>query len=245
MNSGSWFLVALRAFARGDYDRSLEGDRQRGNRLVGRVSADVNDRVIGADEVGPDDERRVAVAADEHVEHLDTIAALNDNRAVHGIIVQLPLPRTLDAQRILQSIAIGKDVDGFNWANLGAIVDGHPQLAPCTPLGVINMLDRSKIGIEGAHAVVIWRSSIVGKPLALMLIARGATVTVCNSKTPDLATFTRTADILVAAAGRPRLVTAAMVKAGAAVIDVGACPFSDQAMSARKMSVLVTRYAIW
>ena len=157
----------------------------------------------------------------DEAEVLSKVAALNADSAIHGIIVQLPLPRGLGSQRILQSIAIGKDVDGFNWANLGAIVDGHPQLAPCTPLGVVSMLDRAGIAIEGRHAVVIGRSSIVGKPLALMLIARGATVTVCNSKTRDLAVLTRMADILVAAAGRPRLITADMVKPGAAVIDVG------------------------
>lgn len=152
---------------------------------------------------------------------LAKVAALNASAALHGIIVQLPLPRGLDAQSILQSIAIDKDVDGFNWTNLGAIVDGHPRLAPCTPLGVMSMLERAGIVIEGRHAVVIGRSSIVGKPLALMLIARGATVTVCNSKTPDLGAFTRSADILVAAAGRAHLVTGDMVKPGVVVIDVG------------------------
>ena len=157
----------------------------------------------------------------DEAEVLSKVAALNADAAIHGIIVQLPLPRGLDSQRILQSIAIDKDVDGFNWANLGAIVDGPPQLAPCTPLGVVDMLDRAGVALEGRHAVVVGRSSIVGKPLALMLIARGATVTVCNSKTPDLAVVTRMADILVAAAGRPRLITADMVKPGAIVIDVG------------------------
>ena len=152
---------------------------------------------------------------------LAKVRSLNANPAIHGMIVQLPLPKTLNAQKILQSIAIEKDVDGFNWSNLGALVDGHVSLAPCTPLGVIEMLDRARLAIEGRHAVVIGRSSIVGKPLALMLIARGATVTVCNSKTPDLGGFTRSADILVAAAGRARLVTADMVKPGAVVIDVG------------------------
>ena len=152
---------------------------------------------------------------------LAKVAALNASASVHGIIVQLPLPRGLDGQCILQSISIDKDVDGFNWTNLGAIVDGHPRLAPCTPLGVMSMLERAGIAIEGRHAVVIGRSSIVGKPLALMLIARGATVTVCNSKTPDLGAFTRSADILVAAAGRAHLVTGDMVKPGAVVIDVG------------------------
>ena len=152
---------------------------------------------------------------------LAKVEELNAKRAIHGMIVQLPLPRGIDVRRTLQSIAIEKDVDGFNWANLGALVDGHARLAPCTPLGVIAMLDRGGIAIEGRHAVVIGRSSIVGKPLALMLVNRSATVTVCNSKTPELALFTRAADILIAAAGRPRLVTQDMVKAGAVVIDVG------------------------
>lgn len=152
---------------------------------------------------------------------LAKVNELNANPAIHGMIVQLPLPKGLDVQTVLQSISIDKDVDGFNWSNLGALVDGYPRLAPCTPLAVMAMLDRSDVTIEGRHAVVIGRSSIVGKPLALMLIARGATVTVCNSKTPDLASFTRSADILIAAAGRAGLVTAAMVRAGAVVIDVG------------------------
>ncbi len=152
---------------------------------------------------------------------LAKVAELNASPAVHGIIVQLPLPRGIDTQRVLQSVALAKDVDGFNWCNLGALVDGHMQLAPCTPLGVMRMIERAGVSLEGRHAVVIGRSSIVGKPLALMLIARGATVTVCNSKTPDLAAHTRAADVLVAAAGRARLVTAEMVKAGAVVIDVG------------------------
>jgi methylenetetrahydrofolate dehydrogenase (NADP+)/methenyltetrahydrofolate cyclohydrolase len=152
---------------------------------------------------------------------LAKVRELNESPIIHGMIVQLPLPRGIDAQRVLQSIAMEKDVDGFNWSNLGALVDGHVRLAPCTPLGVMSMLERARIPLEGRHAVVIGRSSLVGKPLALMLIARGATVTVCNSKTPDLAAFTRSADVIVAAAGRPKLVTGDMVKEGAVVIDVG------------------------
>ena len=152
---------------------------------------------------------------------LAEVEALNANPAIHGIIVQLPLPPALDSTPILQSIAPWKDVDGFNWSNLGALVDAHPMLAPCTPLGVMTMLDRAGIAVEGRHAVVIGRSSIVGKPLALMLIARGATVTVCNTKTRDLAAFTRSADIVISAAGRIGLVTADMIKAAATVIDVG------------------------
>jgi methylenetetrahydrofolate dehydrogenase (NADP+)/methenyltetrahydrofolate cyclohydrolase len=152
---------------------------------------------------------------------LATVAALNASPTVHGIIVQLPLPRGVNTQRILQSVALDKDVDGFNWCNLGALIDGRVELVPCTPLGVMRMIERSGTMLEGRHAVVIGRSAIVGKPLALMLIASGATVTVCNSKTPNLALHTRAADVLVAAAGRARLVTADMVKPGAVVIDVG------------------------
>ena len=152
---------------------------------------------------------------------LQKVDALNRSSTIHGIIVQLPLPREIDAKRVLQSIAVEKDVDGFNWTNLGALVDGQPRLAPCTPLAIMNILERAAIPIEGRHAVVIGRSSLVGKPVALMLIARGATVTVCNSKTRDLVRYTRSADILVAAAGRAALVTRDMVSAGAVVVDVG------------------------
>jgi methylenetetrahydrofolate dehydrogenase (NADP+) / methenyltetrahydrofolate cyclohydrolase len=152
---------------------------------------------------------------------LALVAKLNADRSVHGIIVQLPLPRGIDTMRVVQSIAIEKDVDGFNWRNLGAIVDAHPQLVPCTPLGVMKLLEQTGIALEGRHAVVIGRSSIVGKPMALLLIAAGATVTVCNSKTPDIARHTRDADIVIVAAGTPCLVTGAMLKRGAVVVDIG------------------------
>jgi len=152
---------------------------------------------------------------------LATIDKLNRDPRIHGIIVQLPLPRGLNAERITQSVAVEKDVDGFNWRNLGALVSGHPTFVPCTPLGVMELLDHAGVAMEGSHAVIVGRSNVVGKPLALMLIARGATVTVCNSKTPDLGEVTRRADILVAAAGKPGLIDAAMVKPGAVVIDVG------------------------
>jgi methylenetetrahydrofolate dehydrogenase (NADP+)/methenyltetrahydrofolate cyclohydrolase len=152
---------------------------------------------------------------------IDKVDALNRDPRIHGIIVQLPLPNDVDARRVLQSVALEKDVDGFNWCNLGAIVDGTPRLVPCTPLGVIKMLERAGVPVEGKHAVVIGRSSIVGKPMALLLISRGATVTVCNSKTAHLSSHTQSADILVTAAGRAGLVTGDMVKPGAVVIDVG------------------------
>jgi methylenetetrahydrofolate dehydrogenase (NADP+)/methenyltetrahydrofolate cyclohydrolase len=152
---------------------------------------------------------------------LATIDKLNRDSRIHGIIVQLPLPRGLNTERITQSIAVEKDVDGFNWRNLGGLVSGHPSFVPCTPLGVMELLDHAGVAMEGSHAVIVGRSNVVGKPLALMLIARGATVTVCNSKTPDLGDVTKRADILIAAAGKPGLIDAAMVKPGAVVVDVG------------------------
>lgn len=154
-------------------------------------------------------------------ELLQRVDALNLDLQVHGILVQLPLPRHIDAVTVLQRIAALKDVDGFTWRSLGALLDGHAVLAPCTPSGSMLMLERSGVPIAGRHAVVIGRSSIVGKPAALMLLERNATVTVCHSRTTDLAALTRQADILVCATGKPRMVTADMVKPGAAVIDVG------------------------
>jgi methylenetetrahydrofolate dehydrogenase (NADP+)/methenyltetrahydrofolate cyclohydrolase len=158
---------------------------------------------------------------------LAALEQLNRDPRVHGIIVQLPLPDGVDARRVTQAIALEKDVDGFNWMNLGALVEGRADFVPCTPAGVMRILDDADVSIEGRHAVVIGRSGIVGKPLALMLITRGATVTVCNSKTPDLAAFTSTADIVVAAAGRAGLVRAPMIKPGAIVIDVGINRLAD------------------
>jgi len=152
---------------------------------------------------------------------LATIDKLNHHRGIHGILLQLPLPQHFDAGRILQSIAVEKDVDGFNWQNLGAMVAGHPRFTPCTPTGIITLLERYEVRIEGCNAVVVGRSTEVGKPMALMLIARSATVSVCNSKTRNLRQFTSIADILVVAAGRPLLVTADMIKPGAVVVDVG------------------------
>jgi methylenetetrahydrofolate dehydrogenase (NADP+)/methenyltetrahydrofolate cyclohydrolase len=154
-------------------------------------------------------------------EVIELISRLNADAAIHGILVQLPLPPQLDAEHILQTVDPGKDVDGFNWSNLGAIVAGHPRLVPCTPLGVMTMLEREGIAVEGRDAVVLGRSVIVGKPMALMLIARGATVTVCNSKTRDLREHALRADILIAAIGRPGFVDGSMLKPGAVVIDVG------------------------
>jgi methylenetetrahydrofolate dehydrogenase (NADP+)/methenyltetrahydrofolate cyclohydrolase len=146
---------------------------------------------------------------------------LNSDGAVHGILVQLPLPHHIEAQAVIEAIDPAKDVDGFHYFNVGALVHAEPAFYPCTPWGIMQMLEHEAIAVEGLRAAVIGRSAIVGKPMALMLINANATVTVCHSKTRDLAAVTREADLLVAAVGKPRMVTAAMVKPGAVVIDVG------------------------
>ena len=146
---------------------------------------------------------------------------LNADPGVHGILVQLPLPSQVDAAAVIDAIAPDKDVDGFHYSNVGALVHGKPAFYPCTPWGIMKMLEHEGIALEGMRAAVIGRSAIVGKPMALMLINANATVTVCHSKTRDLAAVTREADLLVAAVGKARMVTAAMVKRGAVVIDVG------------------------
>jgi methylenetetrahydrofolate dehydrogenase (NADP+)/methenyltetrahydrofolate cyclohydrolase len=152
---------------------------------------------------------------------LERIDGLNRDPGVHGILVQLPLPRQLDVSRILDAVSPAKDVDGFHLENLGALAAGRPGFVPCTPAGIMRMLEHEGVPLAGRHAVVVGRSNVVGKPLALLLLQKDATVTICHSKTPALAEMTRRADILVAAVGRPALITADMVKPGACVIDVG------------------------
>ena len=152
---------------------------------------------------------------------VEALLRLNADPGVHGILVQLPLPGHLAPALVATTLAPRKDVDGLTWQNLGALLAGQPRFEPCTPRGVMKLLDHAGITIEGREAVVVGRSAIVGKPMAMMLTARSATVTLCHSRTRDLADHTRRADILVAAAGRPRLITGSMVKPGAAVIDVG------------------------
>jgi methylenetetrahydrofolate dehydrogenase (NADP+)/methenyltetrahydrofolate cyclohydrolase len=152
---------------------------------------------------------------------LSRIAALNADPEVHGILVQMPLPQHLDARRILESIAFDKDVDGLHATNAGLTLMGTPHFRSCTPYGVMKMLESIQYSLEGRHAVVLGRSNLVGKPMAMLLLAANATVTIAHSKTKDLAALTRQADVLVAAVGRRALVTADMVKPGAVVIDVG------------------------
>ncbi len=149
------------------------------------------------------------------------VAALNADPGVHGILVQLPLPKGLDETRVLALIDPNKDVDGFHAMNTGRLMNGQPGFVPCTPLGVMKLLEAYEIPTRGRHAVIIGRSNIVGKPMAMLLLAADATVTICHSKTENLAEITRQADILVAAVGRPNFVTGDMIKPGAAVIDVG------------------------
>jgi len=152
---------------------------------------------------------------------LGQIRILNNEPRIHGILVQLPLPPGFSAERVFETINPLKDVDGFHPLNVGLLATGHPRFVPCTPLGIMKLLEHEGVGAEGRHAVVVGRSNIVGKPMALLLLQKGATVTICNSKTPDLGSMTREAEILVVAAGKPKLVTAAMVRPGAIVIDVG------------------------
>jgi methylenetetrahydrofolate dehydrogenase (NADP+)/methenyltetrahydrofolate cyclohydrolase len=166
----------------------------------------------------------------EHVELPDSIAepdllarihALNEDPRIHGILVQLPLPKHIAGERVLRAVAPGKDVDAFHPVNVGLLASGHPRFVPCTPAAVMAILEAEGVNPWAQHAVVVGASNIVGKPAALLLLQKGATVTICNSKTRDLADHTRRADILVVAVGKPRLVTGSMVKPGAVVIDVG------------------------
>jgi methylenetetrahydrofolate dehydrogenase (NADP+) / methenyltetrahydrofolate cyclohydrolase len=152
---------------------------------------------------------------------LGLIEDLNRRDEIDGILVQLPLPPQVDSRRVLEAVDPGKDVDGFHPVNVGHLVAGRPGLVACTPAGIMEMLRRSGIPIAGSRAVVIGRSDIVGKPMALLLLHQHATVTICHSRTTDLAGVAREADILVAAIGRPALVTANFIKPGATVIDVG------------------------
>jgi methylenetetrahydrofolate dehydrogenase (NADP+)/methenyltetrahydrofolate cyclohydrolase len=152
---------------------------------------------------------------------LARIRELNADPAVHGILVQLPLPPHIDERLVIEAISPAKDVDGFHLQNAGALLTGSPLFRPCTPYGVMKLLEHAGARLEGAEAVIVGRSNIVGKPQALMLMQEGATVTICHSRTRDLAFHTRRADILVAAVGKPKMITGDMIKPGAIVIDVG------------------------
>jgi methylenetetrahydrofolate dehydrogenase (NADP+)/methenyltetrahydrofolate cyclohydrolase len=178
-----------------------------------------------AREIGIDAETREIPAGTSQEELERVIDALGRDPAVHGILVQLPLPNGLDADRVVRRIPPSKDVDGLHPVNIGELARGTPRFAPCTPAGVLELLDRHGVDVRGKHVVIVGRSNLVGRPLASLLLLKGrrgdATVTVCHSRSDDLAGVVRTGDIVVAAVGRPRTVVADMVKPGAVVVDVG------------------------
>jgi methylenetetrahydrofolate dehydrogenase (NADP+)/methenyltetrahydrofolate cyclohydrolase len=191
----------------------------------------VRNKTRACEEVGVRSQQIDYPASVTQEELMACIRNLNVDPAVHGILVQLPLPKHLDAARALEAVSPAKDVDGFHAENTGALLAGAPRLVPCTPAGVMRLLEHAGVPVAGQRAVVIGRSNIVGKPLALLLLQKDATVTICHSKTRDLAAVAKQADILVAAIGRAKLVTAAMVKPGACVIDVGVNRLPDGSLA--------------
>ena len=220
--------------------REVEALAQRGIRpglavlLAGENPASrvyVRNKVRACEETGVRSELYELPANVSEEALIDRVLALNDDPDIHGILVQLPLPKQVDAHQVLETIAPAKDIDGFHESNLGALLAGRPRMVPCTPAGVMRLLDHAGVPLAGSHAVVIGRSNIVGKPLALLLLQKDATVTICHSKSRDLENLARSADILVAAVGRAKLVTGRMVKPGACVIDVGVNRLSDGSLA--------------
>lgn len=199
--------------------------------LVGENPASqmyVNSKIAATEQLGIASWRYTPPASATTADLLKLVAELNANNEVDGILVQLPLPAEVDSKLILESVSPAKDVDGFHPTNLGKLVTGRAGLVACTPLGVMEILRRSNIAIEGANAVVVGRSDIVGKPMALLLLNANATVTICHSKTRDLASVVRQGDIVVAAIGRPGFVQADWIRPGATVIDVGTSRITDE-----------------
>jgi len=192
--------------------------------LVGEDPASqvyVRNKIRACKEVGLYSRAIELPASTPQDELLTLMEELNHDTRIHGILVQLPLPREIDQRAVLAAVAPAKDVDGFLPIHLGKLLAGHPEVIPCTPAGVLRLIESTGVALEGAQAVVVGRSTTVGKPTALLLLARHATVTLCHSHTRDLVPICRQADLLVVAAGRPHLITADMIKAGAIVIDVG------------------------
>ena len=230
----------LAAQVRAEVKRKVDALARRGIRpglaviLAGENPASrvyVRNKIRACEETGV---RSSALELPESVtesELLKRVRALNQDASVHGILVQLPLPKHVNAARVLEAVSPAKDVDGFHEANLGALLAGEPRLVPCTPAGVMRLLEHAAIPLAGRRAVVIGRSTIVGKPLSLLLLQKDATVTICHSKSKGIELMTKEADILVAAIGRPKLVGAAMVKPGACVVDVGINRLADGALA--------------
>ncbi len=200
--------------------------------LVGEDPASriyVRNKIRACDRIGMHSETLRLPSATSTEQLLAAVDGFNARDEIDGILVQLPLPRHIDALRVLGHVSPDKDVDGFHPLNAGKLARGQPCLAPCTPRGLIEILKRSRIPIAGRHAVIVGRSNIVGKPAALLLLAEHATVTVCHSRTADLAAVCRQADILVAAAGRPAMLTREHIRPGAVVLDVGINRLEDPA----------------
>src|SRR3954468_13867621 len=215
---------SLAAQVRAAVKREVEALSQRGIRpglaviIVGDNPASrvyVRNKVRACEETGVRSELYELPAATSEEALIDRVLPLNDHPHGHGPLVQLPLPKQIDAHKVLETIAPAKDVDGFHESNLGALVAGNPRMVPCTPAGVMRLLAHANIPMAGAHAVGLGRSNIVGKPLALLLLQKDATVTICHSKSRDLENIAASADILIAAVGKAKLVGARMVKPGA------------------------------
>jgi methylenetetrahydrofolate dehydrogenase (NADP+)/methenyltetrahydrofolate cyclohydrolase len=193
----------------------------------------VRNKIRASEEVGIRSEQHALPATTTEIELMDLIAELNTRGEVDGILVQLPLPREIEEMRIIEAIDPEKDVDGFHPVSIGRLAMGRPTFVPCTPAGIIELLDRSKIPVSGANACVVGRSQIVGRPMAQLLLQRDATVTICHSRTRDLAAVTRQAEILVVAIGRPGFIGREHIKPGATVIDVGMNNITDETTARR------------
>jgi len=181
----------------------------------------VRNKVAACEKAGLHSVKEQYPAALTEAQLLERIDALNRDPSIHGILVQLPLPRHMDAHKVIEAIAAEKDVDGFHISNAGLLMTGQPLFRPCTPYGVMKMLESEGVALRGAEAVIVGASNIVGKPMAMLLLQAGATITICNSKTRDLGAQTRRADVLVVATGKPGMIDGSMIKPGAVVIDVG------------------------
>jgi len=224
---GKAIAAAVRAEVRGKVESFLAGTRIRpclATVLVGDDPASavyVRSKGKACKEAGMDSRQISLPASTSEADLLRTVRELNADAAVHGILVQLPLPGHIDESRILETILPAKDVDGFHPVNAGLLLTGNPAFVPCTPLGILRMLDEESVELKGKHAVVVGRSNIVGKPVALLLLSRHATVTICHSRTRDLPGMVRSADIVVAAVGKMEMIRGSWIAPGAVVIDVG------------------------
>jgi len=247
---------AISEFYRAEYKLRVDRLVEKGVRpglaviIVGSDPASqvyVRNKAKACESVGMHSEVHPLPVTTRQSELVEFIARLNANPAIHGILVQLPLPKGIDDRAVIEAIHPDKDVDGFHYANMGALVIDESRYPPCTPYGVMKMLEYENIRVEGKHVVIVGRSNIVGKPQAMLMLRAGGTVTICHSKTPDLAKFTRDADILVAAVGRACMITGSMIKPGAVVIDVGINRLPDGKLagdvdfeSARKVASAIT-----